>query len=162
MTSEDRLQKIEEYGKAHAMLVEALKEFPEEIRQWRDEHGCWSVHEHFVHVTDSEVNSYVRCRRLIAEQGESLMAYDENLWASSLDYHGQSIQGALELFKLLREQSYALIKTLPEDVWSHTGIHTVDGEMSLDDWLDTYSRHVPEHIGYMRENLEAWKARGKG
>ena len=85
------------------MLVEALKEFPEEMRQWRDEHGCWSVHEHVVHVTDSEVNSYVRCRRLIAEQGGTIMAYDENRWASLLGYHGQSIDDALALFKLLRQ-----------------------------------------------------------
>ena len=116
--------------------MEALKEFPEEMRQWRDEHGCWSVHEHFVHVTDSEVNSYVRCRRLIAEQGGTILAYDENKWASLLDYHSQSIDDALELFKWLRRQSYKLIKTLPEPVWSHTAIHSEDGEMSLDDWLE--------------------------
>ena len=103
MTPEERLQKIESYGNAHTLLVEALKEFPEEMRQWRDEHGCWSVHEHIVHVTDSEVNSYVRCRRLIAEQGGTIMNYDENKWASLLDYHGQSIDDALVLFKLLRQ-----------------------------------------------------------
>ena len=95
MTPEERLQKIESYGNAHALLVEALEEFPEEMRQWRDEHGCWSVHEHLVHVTDSEVNSYVRCRRLIAEQGGTIMAYDENKWASLLNYHDQSIGDAL-------------------------------------------------------------------
>ena len=162
MTPDERLQKIESYGSAYTMLVEALEEFPEEMRQWRDEHGCWSVHEHIVHVTDSEVNSYVRCRRLIAEQGGTIMAYDENRWASLLNYHDQSIDDALALFKLLRQQSYKLIKTLPEPVWAHTAVHSEDGEMSLDDWLDAYDRHVSEHIGYMRENLEAWRATGKG
>lgn len=162
MTSEERAQKIEEYGNGHALLVEALDEFPEEMRQWRDEQGRWSVHEHYVHVTDSEVNSYVRCRRLIAEQGGTIMAYDQDKWASQLNYHEQSIDDALALFKALRQQSYRLIKTLPEPVWAHTAIHSEDGEVSLDDWLDTYTRHVAEHIGYMRESLEAWKAAGNG
>ncbi len=162
MTPEERLQKIESYGSAHAQLVEALKEFPEEMRQWRDEHGCWSVHEHIIHVTDSEVNSYVRCRRLVAEQGGTIMAYDENRWASLLNYHEHSMDDALALFKLLRQQSYALIKALPEPVWAHTAVHSEDGEMSLEDWLDTYVRHILEHIGYMRENLEAWRVAGKG
>ena len=63
----------------------------------------------------------------------------------------------LALFKWLRHTSYTLIKTLPEHVWAHTSLHPENGETSLDDWLDTYERHVPEHIGYMRENYEAWK-----
>ncbi len=90
MTPQERLHKIESYGNAHALLVEALSEFPKEMWQFRDDHGCWSIHEHIVHITDSEANSYIRCRRLIAEQGEPLMAYDENVWASSLNYHDQS------------------------------------------------------------------------
>ena len=162
MTPEERVQKIEEYGRAHEMLVEAQKEFPEEMRQWRVEHGVWSVHEHYIHLADSEVNSFVRCRRFIAEQGGTIMNYDENRWASLLDYHGQSIGDALELFKLLRHQTYKLIKTQPEAVWSHTAVHSVDGELTMDEWLDTYVRHVTEHISYMRENLEAWKAAGNG
>ena len=86
MTPHERAQKIESYGNAHTLLVDALNEFPKEMWQFRDEHGCWSIHEHIIHITDSEANSYIRCRRLIAEQGESLMAYDENLWASELNY----------------------------------------------------------------------------
>ena len=161
MTPEERLQKIESYGGAHALLVESLKEFPEEMWQFRDEHGFWSIHEHILHITDSEANSYIRCRRLIAEQGEPLMAYDENRWTSSLNYHEQSIDDALALFKWLRHKSYTLIKTLPEHVWAHSSFHPENGETSLDDWLDTYERHVPEHIGYMRENYETWRA-GEG
>ena len=113
MTPQERLHKIESYGNAHALLVEALSEFPKEMWQFRDVHGCWSIHEHIVHITDSEANSYIRCRRLIAEQGEPLMAYDENVWASSLNYHDQSIEDALMLFRWLRHKSYTLIKSLP-------------------------------------------------
>ncbi len=158
MTPEERLQKIESYSGAHALLVESLKEFPEEMWQFRDERGCWSIHEHIVHITDSEANSYIRCRRLIVEHGEPLMAYDENRWTSSLNYHEQSIDDALALFKWLRHKSYTLFKTLPERVWAHSSFHPENGQMSLDDWLDTYERHVPERIGYMRENYETWRA----
>ena len=117
MTPHERVQKIESYGNAHTLLVDALNEFPKEMWQFRDEHGCWSIHEHIIHITDSEANSYIRCRRLIAEQGESLMAYDENRWASELNYHDQSTEDALALFKWLRHKSYTLIKTLPGPVW---------------------------------------------
>ncbi len=156
MTSQERAGKIESYGKAHALLTDALKEFPREMWQFRDEHGCWSIHEHIVHITDSEANSYIRCRRIIAEQGEPLMAYDENQWAAALDYHNQSTEDALALFEWLRHKSYTLIRSLPEPVWARSSFHPENGETTLDDWLDTYERHVPEHLEYMRQNVEAW------
>ena len=158
MTPQERLQKIESYASAYDLLMEALKQYPKEMWQLRDEHGCWSIHEHVVHITDSEANSYIRCRRLIAEKGESLMAYDENVWASELDYHEQSVEDSLALFKWLRHKSCTLIKTLPESTWSHSSFHPENGETTLDDWLDTYERHVPEHLEFMRDNLKAWKA----
>ena len=160
MTPELRRQKIESYGNAYQELVGAVDKFPKEMWQFRDEHGCWSIHEHLVHIADSEANSYIRCRRLIAEPGLSLMAYDENQWASSLSYHEQSVDGALDLFKWLRRQNFLLIKSLPETAWSNTAYHPENGNMTLDDWLDVYERHVPEHLQYMQENHEVWQRGG--
>ena len=117
---------------AHTLLADALKEFPKEMWQFRDEHGCWSIHEHIIHITDSEANSYIRCRRLIAEQGEPLMAYDENQWASELNYHDQSTEDALALFKWLRHKSYTLIKSLSGRVWAYSSFHPENGETTLD------------------------------
>ena len=120
MTPEQRSGKIESYGNAYDVLADALQQFPEEMWRFRDEHGCWSIHEHLVHIADSEANSYIRCRRLIAEPGQSLMAYDENQWAVALDYHDQSTEEALELFRWLRLRTYTLIKSLPDHVWANT------------------------------------------
>ena len=99
MTPEQRKLKIESYGTGYSQLMEAVQKFPKEMWTFRDEHGCWSIHEHLIHVTDSEVNSYIRCRRLIAEPGRTLMDYDENRWASELLYHDQDIEDTLELFR---------------------------------------------------------------
>ena len=85
-----------------------LQLFPTEMWDYRDEHGCWSIREHLVHIADSEANSYIRCRRLIAEPGEQLMAYDENAWSRSLFYSDQGVDDALALFRLLRSQTYTL------------------------------------------------------
>ncbi len=156
MGSPSRKEKLEAYGNAIEELTEALPEFPREMWQFRDEHGCWSIHEHIVHIADSEANSYIRCRRLIAEPGEDLMAYDENRWAATLDYHSIDPEGAIALFGALRRQTGALLKQLPESAWANVCYHPENGDMTLDDWLDVYARHVTEHIAYMRQNYEAW------
>ncbi len=157
MNPEVRLQKIQSYGNAYNQLVEALGQLPVDMWQFRDEHGCWSIHEHVIHIADSEANSYIRCRRLIAEPGRTLMDYDENQWAAALDYHDQSIDDALNLFRWLRAKSHQLIESLPEAAWSNSAYHPENGDMTLDDWLDVYEAHVREHVEYMRQNFEAWQ-----
>ena len=62
----------------------------------------------------------------------------------------------MELFRLLRRQSYNLIKSLPESAWANTCYHPENGDMTLDDWLDVYERHVREHTDYMRRNYDLW------
>ena len=156
MDSAERKQRIERFGLASEELTKAISHFPKEMWHFRDEHGCWSIHEHIVHLADSEANSYVRCRRLISEPGKDLMAYDENRWAELLDYHSVNTEGAIDLFRVLRRQTYELIKGLPERVWANACYHPENGVMTLDDWLGVYEVHVAEHVVYMKENYETW------
>ena len=73
-----------------------------------------------------------------------------------LRYHEQSTDEAMELFKRLRRMSYALIKDLPESAWSNTVYHSENGEMTMHDWLDTYERHIPDHISQMQIIYDDW------
>ena len=158
MTPEERQDRIESYGSAHALLVSALERFPRQMWQYRPSPDDWTIHEIIIHIADSEVNSYIRCRRLIAEPGSLVLGYDEAKWARVLCYHDQSPGEALELFKWLRLKSYTLIKTLPEAVWSYTVQHSESGPMTMDDWLLTYERHIPEHIAQMQIIYESWSS----
>ncbi len=150
MTLEERSRKIEAYGAAHRQLLAALERFPRGMWQFRPAPDRWTIHEIVVHIADSEANSYIRCRRLIAEPGSAVLGYDENKWAQVLHYHDQNADEAIELFKWLRRMSHALIKTLPDTAWSNTVVHSENGVMSMDDWLDTYERHIPDHIEQMQ------------
>jgi hypothetical protein len=157
MTDRTRPEKIESYGKAYNLLAEALQKFPREMWQVRPAEDMWTIQEIVVHIADSEANSYVRCRRFIAEPGSAVMAYDEGQWAKALDYHSRSPETALELFRWLRQSSYDLIQTLPEEAWANQVYHPEYGLITLDDWLDTYEGHIPGHVAQMREVYAAWQ-----
>ncbi len=158
MNHEQRQRKIESYGAAYTQLAEGLNRFPREMWQFRSADDPWSIHDIVIHITDSEANSYARCRRCIAEPGLNVMAYDENVWATALGYPEQDTAVALELFKWLRRSSYELIRNLPDAVWERTIEHPENGTMTLDDWLDTYERHIPDHLQQMERIYEAWQA----
>ena len=49
---------------------------------------------------------------------------------------------------------YLRNKDLPDLIWSNTVHHTENGVMTMDDWLDTYERHIPEHIEQMQANYD--------
>lgn len=154
----ERQEKMALYGRAYELLTAALTRFPREMWQYRSPVDDWTIHEIVVHITDSEANSYVRCRRFMAEPGKTLMAYDENQWAKSLNYHALDVETAVFLFKWLRQSSYELIQTASDDVWQNEAYHPESGQMTFDDWLDTYSRHVPDHIAQMERIYAAWQA----
>ena len=163
MNPHEREHRIATYGMAHQELASALERFPRETWQFRPAPNQWTIHEIIVHIADSEANSYVRCRRLLAEPGSSILGYNEGTWARELQYHHQSTEDALELFKWLRRSSYSLIRELPESAWSNTAIHSENGPMTLDDWLGVYATHIPDHIEQMQGVYEAWLSqRGAG
>ena len=108
-----------------------------------------------IHIADSEANSFVRCRRFIAEPGSGVYGYDENKWAENLHYHSRSIEDSLELFKWLRKTSYDLIKTVSEETWQTATVHhSENGVMTFEQWLKVYEEHIPVHIRQMKRNLE--------
>ncbi len=157
MTSQERQQKIEAYGQAHSQLTDVLKQFPQEVWNYKSSPDRWSIKEILVHLADSEANAFVRCRRLIAEPGKTVMAYDQNQWSKALNYANQTAEDTLELLKWLRKTTYNLLKSQPESVWSNKIIHPERGEQTLDTWLDIYSKHVQSHINQMQRNYEEWK-----
>lgn len=162
MHPEEREQRIAVYGAAYETLLEALEKYPKEMWKYKPGPERWSIHEIILHIADSEANSYIRCRRFLAEPGETVMAYDEDQWAVSLDYQDQSAEDAVELFRLLRQMTHQLIRSLPASAWANTIYHPENGKMTLDDWLNVYTNHVSEHIRQMQATYEAWASEQKG
>ena len=74
-------------------------------------------------MADSESMSALRVRKLIVEPGSTLMGYAEAKWADALYYKKQSVDDALQIIKLARQTTYRLLKTLPNEVFTHSVIH---------------------------------------
>jgi hypothetical protein len=158
MDMEERKKLLLLYGKAGSLFKEAVRRFPATMLKFKPSDHQWSIHEIIIHITDSEINSYIRCRCFIAEPGKTIMAYDQDIWAKKLQYHERSISDAIELFVGLRNASMELIRNLPPQTWNNTIVHPEQGIITMDDWLRTYTEHVPLHIRQMERVYETWKA----
>jgi len=106
----------------------------------------WSVRQIVCHLADSEAVAVMRLRQLIAEDNPVLQGWDQNAWTAKLDYEKRKISQALELFRVLRNSNYDLLKDQPEPVFARRGKHTTRGEMSLLEFTRLFAEHVESHV----------------
>jgi DinB superfamily len=118
--------------------------------------GEWSTRQIAHHLADSESISYVRLRKLIAEEHTIIYAYDENEWASKHWYQGP-IDQSLAVFKAVRESSYTLIESLSEAQWQRSGWHNEAGHYTMDYWLRAYAEHPHDHADQIRRARRGYK-----
>jgi hypothetical protein len=156
MTREERRQKLESFGRGPALLFAALRHFPQKMWLYKPFPHSWSIHEIILHLADSEANSYVRCRRYIAEPGCPEIKVDTDRWASSLGYSHQSTREALEIIRRLRKMTYNLLVAIPDRIWVHTVSDPRDGHVNLEQWMDLQERHIRRHLEQMDQTFEAW------
>jgi hypothetical protein len=105
------------------------------------------------HVADSETNSYVRLRRLLAEPaGTAIQGYDEAHWARALHYD-RPVALSLAVFRAVRDSSAELLNLITADDLARAGVHSESGPYTLADWLDTYVAHARDHAEQIRATL---------
>jgi len=156
MTREERWRKIDAFGRAPQALSAALRQFPKKMWLYKPQADAWSIHEIILHLADSEANGYIRCRRLIAEPGKQVLAYDHEAWAGALGYSHQSTKQALDLFRRMRMMTYQLLVAVPELVWANTVEHPEMGTISLEQWLEIHESQVPQRLEQMKRNYDIW------
>lgn len=155
-----RSEQIDAYRAGPARLRQRWEAVPVEARRHRPGESEWSPHEVLIHLADAEVNGYVRIRKLVAEPGSDIGAYEQDEWAGRLDYLSQDPGEALNMIELLRSQTVGLLDRLldEDEAWSHVVHHPEHGEWTLDDWLQTYSSHVDVHLVQMEEAVSDWRS----
>lgn len=149
---------IDRYAEGPMALQTAFNEVPENARQWRPTECDWSVHEIIIHCADSEAYAAIRIRLLAAENNPTIIGYDQEQWARTFGYHGRPLEPAFAVIAGVRASTAELINTFDDDVWSSVGTHTETGRYSADDWLATYSQHLPDHAAQIHANIRKWQA----
>jgi len=114
--------------------------------------GGWTSRMVAHHVADSETNSYIRLRRLLAEDAPVIIGYDEERWSRHLRYDSRPVASAVTVARAVRAASLELLLMVGPDEWARAaGTHTESGAYTLETWLRTYADHPHEHADQIRE-----------
>ena len=148
MDMQTRRSLTDRYHSGFDAVVEALDAItPDEMD--RSSTGEWSSRQIVHHLADAETNSYLRLRKLLAEDDTFIQAYDENVWAAK-SWYGGPIEGSLAVVKAVRESSSALLETMDEQQWARVGTHSENGPFAVTTWLEWYAAHPHDHADQIR------------
>ncbi len=159
MTHAERDRLIQQYAEGPALLRAAWARVPAEAKQWRPAPGRWSAHEVVVHCADSESRSHGRIRCLLADPDPLILGYDQDRWATVLDYHALPVEPALAAIEAVRANTLPLLARLTDDEIARMGRHTEVGPYGVADWLRVYGEHLHVHTRQIERNLEAFARR---
>jgi DinB superfamily len=121
------------------------------------EPGKWSIRQIVAHLADAEIVATMRLRQLIAEEHPKLQAWDENAWATHLDYARRKPSQSLETFRRIRGENYELLKDLAEPTYDRTGLHSERGEITLRQLLHAIAEHAENHATQLRARRAEFK-----
>ena len=116
----------------------------------------WSPRQVIHHVADSETQSYVRLRRLVAEpEGSLIQGYDEGAWAQNktLGYEELPVENSFAVFLSVRAASLEIIKRLSTQDLEKSGQHSESGKYTVQKWLETYTKHPRDHADQIKSAL---------
>jgi hypothetical protein len=152
MAKHDEL--IARYEKGVSVLEQALNGVPATMLDRVPAPGKWAIRQLAAHVADAEMVSNTRFRWIVAEPGAALAGWDQDKWATSLNYATETPAQALALVRLLRQSSARLLRSLPEEAWQRTGVHSESGVVTLEQMVEGMCNHMENHARQVREIRE--------
>ena len=116
--------------------------------------GKWSIAEILAHLADAEVAISWRLRQILSCNAVPVQAYDQDLWAATLDYAHRDPKQSLETFRVLRESNVALLKSVPPKLWSNYGVHEERGNESIAHLVRMIAGHDVNHLRQIEAMLK--------
>jgi len=106
----------------------------------------WSVAEILAHLADAELVIGYRLRLILASNGTSIQAFDQDAWADTFNYRRRDPKVSLETFRILRENNLRLLSSVPRRLWKNYGQHKERGQESVDHIVRMMAGHDLNHM----------------
>lgn len=123
-----------------------IKGVPKKKLMTRPEPGKWSIAEILAHLADTELVAAFRIRLILGENGATIQAFDQDVWAEKLNYRKRDLKKSLEVFRVLRENNLSLLKSLPKPMWDNFGMHTERGKETVTRITEMFAGHDLNHL----------------
>lgn len=116
--------------------------------------GKWSTRQVVCHLADFEPVYADRMKRAIVQDNPPALAGDPNVFAR-LAYDQRDVAEELNLIEAVRGQMARILRTLRDEDFQRTVIHSEAGLLTIEQLLTSVTRHIPHHIAFIAEKRAA-------
>ncbi|MGE6260123.1 DinB family protein [Heyndrickxia sporothermodurans] len=148
---------MKEYALGYSMLREAVEGLTEEELRYKPAPDKWSIHQILIHVTDSEISSTSRLKKVLAEEEPNLVSFDQDAWANNLRYDLLDREQYLLLFKLLRSSMQPILENLTNEQSKRVGVYVDQGRFTFKQLLEYRVLHVRDHLAQIERVKKAYQ-----
>lgn len=127
---------------------------PEQLRA-RPVEDRWTTAEVIAHIADFEPVLAERMKRIIALENPGFFGADENEFLRKLAYASRDVEEELHIVELTRSQMGRILKTLPEEALSRSGLRENEIPTTLEKILVGTIRHIDTHLPFIRQKRDA-------
>ncbi len=146
---------VNDYERGAHDLRLAVAGMSDEAAKARPIAGRWSTIEVVGHLSGVELYYTERIERTIALEHPLLLSVDERPYPSKLGYQSLDLAEELDLFSSLRRHASRVLRSLPEDAWQRTAVHSQTGVLTLRQLVFHAVRHLRHHLPFIAEKREA-------
>ncbi|RUS45861.1 DinB family protein [Cohnella sp. AR92] len=148
---------IKEYALGYTMLRDVIEGLTEEELHYKPAPDKWSIHQILIHVTDSEISSTSRLKKVLAEDEPTLNSFDQEAWAKNLGYDLLDREQYLLLFKLLRSSMQTILDNLTSEQSERVGVYADQGRFTFKQLLEYRVDHVRGHLAQIERVKKAYQ-----
>ena len=134
-------------------LARLIRGVPVTMLRKRPAPNKWSVSEIIAHLADGEIVGAFRLRFILGSPGAEIVAYDQDQWVTSGHYEKRDPRKSLEQFRLLREGTLALLRSLDPEQWKLHGMHSERGRESIERIVRMFAGHDINHLEQIEKIL---------
>ncbi len=117
--------------------------------------GKWSIRYILHHLSDSETVLFDRIRRVLSEPRQVLWVYDQDAWASGLDYARVPLDLSCKVYQSVRESIIYYAGRYYDEKGHLEFVHSVTGVRTLKDEFDKVASHNEHHLTQIRLALKS-------
>jgi hypothetical protein len=108
--------------------------------------GKWSIAEVLAHLADAELVVGWRMRSILTSNATTVQPFDQDTWAATFQYNKRDPKASLEMFRVLRDNNLALLKSVPKSLWENHGMHQERGKETVAHIVQMMAGHDLNHL----------------
>ncbi|MGH2666204.1 YfiT family bacillithiol transferase [Flavobacterium sp.] len=121
---------------------------------WKYRPEGWTVKQVVHHLADSHMNSIIRLKLTLTENGPTIRPYEESLWAQLSDGLDNDIESSLKIIEGVHVRWSRLLDGLSEEDWNKMYFHPQHQRLfSVKENLGIYDWHCNHHLAHIKQAL---------